>query len=175
LSTKTDFNGAFAKAETSTNSTFRGIKIDSRFESKNAFDSIRFNDDGDSNEIDESDSHQRKQDDPRISTEHGIKIDSRPESDNASDSIRFSDDGDSNEIDESEAEEENLDPERISTEQGIQTRVIVKSRLCSTDTIRRPPTTLTRRMHLFAFAFPSDHIQPFDEYPHLPPLTITCR
>jgi hypothetical protein len=41
--------------ELSINSTVRGITIDARFEDKNAFDSIRFNDDGDSNEIDESD------------------------------------------------------------------------------------------------------------------------
>jgi hypothetical protein len=35
-------------------STEHGIEIDLRFENENAFDSIRFNDDGDSNEIDES-------------------------------------------------------------------------------------------------------------------------
>jgi hypothetical protein len=54
-STDIDFSGIFTKAERSTNSTFRGIIIDSIFECENAFDSIRFNDDGDSNEIDESD------------------------------------------------------------------------------------------------------------------------
>jgi hypothetical protein len=69
------FNGVEMKAEPSTNSTFRGIKIDSSFESENANDSIRFNDDGDSNEIDESEKQNEKHDDPRISTEHGIKID----------------------------------------------------------------------------------------------------
>jgi hypothetical protein len=42
-------------AELSTNSTFLGIKIDSRFEKENALDSIRFNDDGDSNEMDKKD------------------------------------------------------------------------------------------------------------------------
>jgi hypothetical protein len=55
------------KAELSTNSTFRGITIDSRFEYENASDLISFNDDGDSNEIDESDSQPQKHDDPRIS------------------------------------------------------------------------------------------------------------
>jgi hypothetical protein len=37
-------------------STEHGIEIDLSPERENAFDSIRFNDDGDSNEIDESDS-----------------------------------------------------------------------------------------------------------------------
>jgi hypothetical protein len=54
-------------------STEHGIKIDSRFENKNAFDSIRFNDDGDSNEIDESDLQFEKHNDPRISTKFGIR------------------------------------------------------------------------------------------------------
>jgi hypothetical protein len=66
--TEIDFNGVAPKAEPSTNSTFGGIKIGSRFEFENASDSIRFNDDGDSNEIDESDSQCEKDDDPRIST-----------------------------------------------------------------------------------------------------------
>jgi hypothetical protein len=38
-------------------STEHGIRIDSRFECEKAFDSIRFNDDGDSNEIDEKKQH----------------------------------------------------------------------------------------------------------------------
>jgi hypothetical protein len=38
------------------------------FENENASDSIRFNDDGDSNKIDENDSQCEKHDDPRIST-----------------------------------------------------------------------------------------------------------
>jgi hypothetical protein len=42
---------------------------------ENAYDSIRFKDDGDSNEIDESDKHLKKQFDPRISTSHEIIID----------------------------------------------------------------------------------------------------
>jgi hypothetical protein len=71
-STKTDFNGVPAKAEPSTNSTFRGIKIDSKFESENAHDSIRFNDDGDSNEMDESNLQSERQHDPRILTKFGI-------------------------------------------------------------------------------------------------------
>jgi hypothetical protein len=56
------------KAELSTNSTFRGITIDPRFEDENALDSIRFNDDGDSNEIDENKVQSSKHDDPRVST-----------------------------------------------------------------------------------------------------------
>jgi hypothetical protein len=74
------------------------MTIDSSVEFENAFDSIRFNDDGDSNEIDESDSQYKKHDEQRISIEHGITIDCRPECENASDSIRFNDDGDSNGI-----------------------------------------------------------------------------
>jgi hypothetical protein len=53
-STKIDFSGIEVKAALSTNSTCRLIAIDSCFENENASDSIRFNDDGDSNEIDES-------------------------------------------------------------------------------------------------------------------------
>jgi hypothetical protein len=49
-----DFNFVDSKAEPSINCTFRGIIIDSSFEHENAFDSICFNDDGDSNKIDES-------------------------------------------------------------------------------------------------------------------------
>jgi hypothetical protein len=49
-------------------STEDGIKIDSRLEFENAYDSIRFNDDGDSNEIDESDLQFSKHEHPRIST-----------------------------------------------------------------------------------------------------------
>jgi hypothetical protein len=41
----------------------------------NASASIRFNCEGDSNEIDESDSYLEKQDEPRVSTLRGIKID----------------------------------------------------------------------------------------------------
>jgi hypothetical protein len=54
-STKTDVSGVDLNAEPSINSTFRGITINSRFEFENASDSIRFSDDGDSNEINESD------------------------------------------------------------------------------------------------------------------------
>jgi hypothetical protein len=70
--------------------------------SEKADEQICFNDDGDSNEIDESELQFQKHDDPRISTEHGIKIDSSFDNENTYDSIRFNDDGDSNEIDESE-------------------------------------------------------------------------
>jgi hypothetical protein len=67
-SIKTVLRGVDLNAEPSINSTFRGITIDSRFETENASDSIRFNDDGDSNEIDESDLQYEKHSDPRIST-----------------------------------------------------------------------------------------------------------
>jgi hypothetical protein len=71
------------KAESLTNSTFRGITIVFNPESENALDSIRFNDDGDSNEIVESQEQCAKHDDPKISTEHGIKIVFRLECENA--------------------------------------------------------------------------------------------
>jgi hypothetical protein len=67
-STAIDFNGVLMKAELSINSTFRGITIDWRFEHENAADSIRFNDDGDSNEIHENVSQNSKHPDSRIST-----------------------------------------------------------------------------------------------------------
>jgi hypothetical protein len=71
-------------------------------EDENADDSIRFSDDGDSNEIDESRLQFEKQYDPRISTGHGITIELSFNHENAPEAIRFSDDGDSNEIDESD-------------------------------------------------------------------------
>jgi hypothetical protein len=63
-----DSNGAKMRARPSTNSTYRGITIDSSFEDENANGPIRFSDEGDSNEIDESDLQNEKHDDPRIST-----------------------------------------------------------------------------------------------------------
>jgi hypothetical protein len=82
--------------------TFSGISIDPIGENENVFDSIRINREFDSNEIDESDLHHEKHDEPRISTFRGIMIDSIDESRNASDSIRINRELDSNEIDESE-------------------------------------------------------------------------
>jgi hypothetical protein len=67
-STEIDFNAVLMKAEPSTNSTFCGITIDSSVDRENASDSICFNDDGHSNEIDESDVHSEKHDEHRIST-----------------------------------------------------------------------------------------------------------
>jgi hypothetical protein len=64
--------------------------------------SIRFNAKYDSNKIDESDSHDWKHDEQRISPLRGIKIDCSEESENADDSIRFNPEFDSNEIDESD-------------------------------------------------------------------------
>jgi hypothetical protein len=104
-------------AESWINSTHRGITIDRNDDDneENACDSIRFNDDGDSNEIDESNLQSLKHDDLGISIEHGIKIDLRFESENACPSIRFNDDGDSNEIDESDLHFEKHDEQKIST------------------------------------------------------------
>jgi hypothetical protein len=49
-------------------STRDGITIDVSVEYENACDGICFNDEGDSNEIDESDMQGEKHSDPRIST-----------------------------------------------------------------------------------------------------------
>jgi len=101
-----------------------GIKICfNDWQNENAFDSIRLNDDGDSNEIDESDSQREKQREGRISTELGIKMCFNDfQHENAFDSIRRNDDGDSNEIDESDLQfEKQLEP-RISICLGIVTR-----------------------------------------------------
>jgi hypothetical protein len=68
VSIEIHFNGVNIKAESSINSTFRGISIDSNEQSENAFHPIRFNDDRDSNEIDEIDLQSEKHDSPRIST-----------------------------------------------------------------------------------------------------------
>jgi hypothetical protein len=56
------------------NRTFRGISIDRSDDPSNAFDSIRTNREFDSNESDESDSHSRKEDDPRVSTLRGFQL-----------------------------------------------------------------------------------------------------
>jgi hypothetical protein len=88
---------------------------------ENAKDSIRFNDDGDSNEIDESNPQYEKQDDSRISTLRGITIDFSDDDENAPDSIRFNDDRDSNEIEKSDLQDEKHDDPRISTKCGITT------------------------------------------------------
>jgi hypothetical protein len=69
-------------------STLHGISIDSSDDDENADDSIRFNPEFDSNEIDESDPQLAKHDDPRISTSWGISIERSDESSNANDSIR---------------------------------------------------------------------------------------
>jgi hypothetical protein len=69
-----DFNFVDLNAEPSINCTFRGIMIDSSDENENASDSIRFNDDGDSNEIDESDLQAEKQDEAIIVTNPGTTI-----------------------------------------------------------------------------------------------------
>jgi hypothetical protein len=50
------------------NATLRGITIDFNEDDENARDSMRFNREFDSNEINEKDSHEQKHFDPRIST-----------------------------------------------------------------------------------------------------------
>jgi hypothetical protein len=56
------------------NRTVRGISIDLNKKDENADDSIRFNREFVSNEIDESNRQSEKHDDPRISTFRGISI-----------------------------------------------------------------------------------------------------
>jgi hypothetical protein len=68
---------------------------------------------------DESDSHNEKHDDPRISTLHGITIDRSDEDKNALDSIRVSRESGSNVIDESDLQLEKHDDPKISTFAGI--------------------------------------------------------
>jgi hypothetical protein len=69
--------------------------------------------------IDESDSHPRKHDDPRISTFRGITIDRSGEYENASESIRVNRESVSNVIDESDRHCEKHDDPRISISEGI--------------------------------------------------------
>jgi hypothetical protein len=59
--------------------------IDLSDDSRNAPDSIRFNRESDSDEINESDSHAEKHYDSRISTFRGIARDSSNDNENASD------------------------------------------------------------------------------------------
>jgi hypothetical protein len=82
-------------------------------------ESIRVNCEFDSNEIDESDSHHEKHDEPRISTPRGITIDSSDEYANTLESIRVNREFDSNEIDESELHDEKHEEPRISISNGI--------------------------------------------------------
>jgi hypothetical protein len=109
----------FENAEPSTNSTSRGILIDLREQLQNASDSICFNRESCSNEIDESDLHDEKHDEQRISTERGIVIDLREESRNAYDSICFNRELFSNAIDESDLCDEKHDEQRLSIVRGI--------------------------------------------------------
>jgi hypothetical protein len=68
------FNVVPMKGEPSTISTLRGITIDSRSDDPNTPDSIRFNDDGDSNEMDESNLQKEKQNEAIIVTNLGTTI-----------------------------------------------------------------------------------------------------
>jgi hypothetical protein len=61
-------------------------------------DSIRVKEDGDSKEIDESESQHAKHSRQRISTRGGMTMDSSEEEENACGSIDLNDDGDSNDI-----------------------------------------------------------------------------
>jgi Fe-S cluster assembly iron-binding protein IscA len=99
-------------------STLRGITIDFSEELENAWDSIRFNLESDSIEIDESDLQLEKQDELRISMVRGITIDFSEELENASDSIRFNLESDSIEIDERDLQPEKQPEPRISTPLG---------------------------------------------------------
>jgi hypothetical protein len=68
-----------SKAETSIQSTLRGRVIERNDECENADFSMRFNDDGDSNEIVSSDRQYEKHFERRISTPDGIIIDRNDE------------------------------------------------------------------------------------------------
>jgi hypothetical protein len=85
----------------------------------NAFDSMRFTRESDSNETDSSDLQSKKHSEPIISTLRGIKIDRSEEPENVSDSIRVNREFDSNEIDSSDPHEEKHDEPRISISHGI--------------------------------------------------------
>jgi hypothetical protein len=86
-------------ADPEIDSTFDGMMIDSIDVPLNAFDSIRFNFDDDSNVIDFNEGQSLKQFEPRISTFDGMMIDSIDVPLNAFDSICFNFDDDSNVID----------------------------------------------------------------------------
>jgi hypothetical protein len=76
--------------------------------------------------IDESDLHNEKHSDPRISTFLGIRIDLSDDSRNASDSIRVKHEFDSNAMNESNRQnEKDLDP-TISTVHGIKIVISVE-------------------------------------------------
>jgi hypothetical protein len=81
--------------------------------------SIRFNPDFDSNDIDESLSHDEKHHEQSILTLRGITIDSNEDNGNVDNSIRFNIEFDSNEIDENDCHSAKHDKQRISTLRGI--------------------------------------------------------
>jgi hypothetical protein len=88
-------------------------------ELKNAFDSIRVNEQSDSKLISRSDSQNEKHCEPRISTRRGIRIDLIDEFKNASDSIRVNEQSDSKLISRSDLQFEKHREPRISTRRGI--------------------------------------------------------
>jgi hypothetical protein len=114
-----DRNGVELNAEPSTNARFRGSSIDSSDESRNASDSIRFSDDGDSNTIDEIALHSLKLYRQRISTLHGMTIDSSVEHEKVDESIRFNDDWDSNESEKSDLQSAKHNVENVLIDFGI--------------------------------------------------------
>jgi hypothetical protein len=89
-------------ADPSMNVAQRGITIDFNEDPQNVLDSILCSCESDSNEIEESDLHQKKLFEPRVSTQRGITIDCNEENENALDSILCSCESDSNEIEESD-------------------------------------------------------------------------
>jgi hypothetical protein len=94
-------------ADPSTNDTFRGRTIDCKEQLENASDSIRFSCESDSNEIDESELHEAKQLEQRVSTFRGIMIDFNEQYENAEDSIRLSCEFGANETDENKLQKWN--------------------------------------------------------------------
>jgi hypothetical protein len=75
-----------------------GITIDLSVDFENADDPIRITREFDLNEMDESDLHSRKHDEPRILTLLGMTIDLSDDHENASDSIYINSEFDSKEI-----------------------------------------------------------------------------
>jgi hypothetical protein len=106
------------KASPEMKSRCSGSKIEPKLAPTNASDSIRFNCEFDSNEIDENDLHDEKHFEPSVSTLRGITIDCNEVNENASDSIRFNCEFDSNEIDENDLHDEKHFEPRVSTLEG---------------------------------------------------------
>jgi hypothetical protein len=85
----------------------------------NASDSIRVNRESDSNETDESDSHDEKHPEQTISTFRGMTIDSITQFANPRDSICFNPEFDSNSTVANDQHQQKHDAPTISTFRGI--------------------------------------------------------